>query len=300
MDSGWIRLHRRIRDSHLWPQNQRFTPLEAWLDILLSANHTPVKILFGIATMIPVGRGQFVTSQAKLATKWKWDRKTVRKFLLSIENERMVDIKISKGRDIGFTTITIRNYSKYQDKENDQGTLEQAPMDIKKGEKEASSTQSNPQPNTRKQRQNRHLGDHKHDRVPNQIPINKKKKEEEGGDNESRGDSPLSSEFQATGFLEMYASSAPTLPQPRQVTNGRMRKVALRLKAQPTPEFWHEVFTKANQTPFLKGENNRGWRADFDWFVTNDENALKVLEGRYDQTNEVGGKPPDPWSAYAE
>lgn len=103
------------------------------------------------------------------------------------------------------------------------------------------------------------------------------------------------------GFLELYASCAPSLPQPRQVTNGRMRKVGQRLKTHPSRDFWRDVFSKANQTPFLKGENDRGWKADLDWFVKNDENAVKVLEEKYDRGKAFGGKPEvDPWDAYKD
>lgn len=105
--------------------------------------------------------------------------------------------------------------------------------------------------------------------------------------------------FHAHGFVELYASSAPNLPQPRQVTNGRMRKIGQRLKTQPSREFWEDVFSKANQTPFLKGENDRGWKATLDWFVANDENAVKVLEGKYDPARGGGRKAePDPWAKY--
>jgi hypothetical protein len=39
---------------------------------------------------------------------------------------------------------------------------------------------------------------------------------------------------------------------------------------------------KAQLTPFLYGENDRGWRADIDWFIANQTNPYKVLEGKYD------------------
>ena len=39
---------------------------------------------------------------------------------------------------------------------------------------------------------------------------------------------------------------------------------------------------KAQQTPFLRGEGARGWRASFDWFVANHVNIYAVLEGKYD------------------
>jgi hypothetical protein len=43
-----------------------------------------------------------------------------------------------------------------------------------------------------------------------------------------------------------------------------------------------EAVTKAQQTPFLRGEGPRGWRASFDWFIANHVNIYAVLEGKYD------------------
>ena len=42
-----------------------------------------------------------------------------------------------------------------------------------------------------------------------------------------------------------------------------------------------EAVKKAQQTPFLRGEGARGWRASFDWFVANHVNIYAVLEGKY-------------------
>ena len=38
----------------------------------------------------------------------------------------------------------------------------------------------------------------------------------------------------------------------------------------------------AGGTPFLTGAGERGWRADFDWFIANDTNCIAVLKGKYD------------------
>jgi hypothetical protein len=36
------------------------------------------------------------------------------------------------------------------------------------------------------------------------------------------------------------------------------------------------VVIKAQETPFLQGESERGWKADFDWFIANDQNVVNV------------------------
>lgn len=45
---------------------------------------------------------------------------------------------------------------------------------------------------------------------------------------------------------------------------------------------------RANESDFLKGNNGRGWTADFDWFIK-PNNFQKVLEGNYDNRKVVNG-----------
>lgn len=45
-----------------------------------------------------------------------------------------------------------------------------------------------------------------------------------------------------------------------------------------------EVYRKVLQSDFLMGENNRGWKADFDWIFTK-RNYTRILEGVHDNEN---------------
>jgi hypothetical protein len=58
------------------------------------------------------------------------------------------------------------------------------------------------------------------------------------------------------------------------------------------PQKFIDQFTravvKAQETPFLRGEGPKGWKADFDWFIANDRNVVKVLEGKYDHCERAG------------
>lgn len=136
-------MYRKIRDNSLWPKNRRFTPFEAWVDVLMSANHVPAKTLLGISTLVQVERGQFITSQVGLAERWKWDRKTVARFLSMLKKDKMLDIDTRKGGDIGFTLVTIRNYNKYQDKENDALDIEKRPKGTLDGQSKGHSMDKN-------------------------------------------------------------------------------------------------------------------------------------------------------------
>ncbi len=115
-EAGWIRLHRKIRDHWIWPRKgrgARYSHFEAWIDLLLSANHQMQKVNVG-GRLVVVARGQFLTSQVHLAKRWRWNRETVSKFLKLLHSDEMADIEASRKTDSGYTLVTICNYEKYQ------------------------------------------------------------------------------------------------------------------------------------------------------------------------------------------
>lgn len=77
---------------------------------------------------------------------------------------------------------------------------------------------------------------------------------------------------------ETVTGILPTVRKP--VSKDRQKKCDIRLKERSFPE-WEEIFRLIITTPFLCGNNDRGWKADFDWITSNDGNAGKVLEGKY-------------------
>jgi hypothetical protein len=62
----------------------------------------------------------------------------------------------------------------------------------------------------------------------------------------------------------------------------RLRYVIARLRENADPAWWRAVIERIARSSFLTGGGPRGWRADFDWLVQNDWNAVKVAEGKYD------------------
>ena len=64
------------------------------------------------------------------------------------------------------------------------------------------------------------------------------------------------------------------------------RKAAIRhILAEYSIEQITEVFTKVPKIPFLRGDNDRGWRADIDYTLRPDK-FLKILEGGWDNEKE--------------
>ena len=107
-EKGWIKLHRQLQDCPLW-YCERFSKGQAWVDLLLMANHSDKKIVFN-GQMMVVKRGQYLTSMLKLAEKWQWDRKTVKSFLSLLSRDKMISVETDNHK----TLITIENYSIFQ------------------------------------------------------------------------------------------------------------------------------------------------------------------------------------------
>jgi len=72
------------------------------------------------------------------------------------------------------------------------------------------------------------------------------------------------------------------LSKTKMLNTSRKKKIKLRYTENLNSiEKWEELFNIALSSPFLLGENEKGWKATFYWFIENDNNYLKVLEGNY-------------------
>jgi len=67
----------------------------------------------------------------------------------------------------------------------------------------------------------------------------------------------------------------------------RLSTIRARLKERPDLEEWTGIFQRVISSPFLRGENDKGWRAGFDW-VLNPSNLAKIIEGAYDDRSNLG------------
>lgn len=82
-------------------------------------------------------------------------------------------------------------------------------------------------------------------------------------------------------FLNIYNEECTNLPKCLKITEKRKVAINKCLKEKINEEVFKEICIKANQSDFLIGENDRNWKADFD-FVTRSDKAMQILEGKYE------------------
>lgn len=142
---GWIKIHRKMMDDE-WYFSEKFTRMQAWLDLLLLAEFKPRKIYVrGIE--VSIGVGQVAMSLNELAERWQWSRNKVIRFFYELQNNGKV--KLQKSNVINL--ISIVKYEEYQIEETAKRTTNETANEttkqkkvtkenIKKNNKEITST----------------------------------------------------------------------------------------------------------------------------------------------------------------
>lgn len=116
--SGWLSLYRGWRDCEAF--EERSSPMadcDAWLWLIENAAWKAFTRRGPKGDPIRLERGQIHVSDRQLAGVFLWDKKRVRRFLDRLEGHEMV----SQNRDHSGTILTICNYDKYQNHDEDAG-----------------------------------------------------------------------------------------------------------------------------------------------------------------------------------
>lgn len=116
------------------------------------------------------------------------------------------------------------------------------------------------------------------------------------------GRKPDISDDEVQQAFDLYQRAAKDAgwPQARLLDQRRKPKIRGRLKDLGGFDGWRQMLRLAYQAPHLRGENDRGWVPNLDWFL-NPANATKVMEGTYAPRKAQGGGPAGPsWRAVQE
>ncbi|EUQ27277.1 DnaD domain protein [Staphylococcus aureus] len=160
--TGWISIDRSIQNHWLFKEKRTFSKFEAWIYLLMEANHSKAKVPIG-NQIVTVERGQRLTSILTLSDLFNWSRFKVKTFLdLLLESDGMLEVKTTSK----YTLITIVNYDFYQ---SEQGR-NQHQNDIKPTSKQH---QSNINPTSKQHQTNTNNNDNKDN---NEKNVNNEKK----------------------------------------------------------------------------------------------------------------------------
>jgi len=114
---GYIKLYRQIQDCWIWFADEKFSKAQAWVDLLMLANHADKKLYFN-GEVMNIKRGQNLTSIRALSERWGWSKDSVSRFLKLLESDGMIE----KICDTHRTLVTIVNYEVFQASESDDET----------------------------------------------------------------------------------------------------------------------------------------------------------------------------------
>lgn len=117
----------------------------------------------------------------------------------------------------------------------------------------------------------------------NQIGTTEEKRREEKSIEEYREEEVTPLNYQS--IADHYHKLCLRLPKIKKIDDNRRKT----LKAWGDLKEMADVFTKAGQSNFLAGVNDRKWVANFDWIIQ-PKNRLKILEGNYANNGAPIGK----------
>lgn len=110
--------------------------------------------------------------------------------------------------------------------------------------------------------------------------------EDSGGEGnvEATADEPPAPPRQSIDYesiKSLYNSVCKSFPCCTVMSESRKKSIKARFASGYTMQGFETLFNKAEASGFLKGRNDRNWKASFDWLIK-DANMAKVLDGNFD------------------
>lgn len=248
--SGWVRIERDLFASPFFA-GQPMSEREAWVWMIARAAWEDTKHRVG-GEMLDVPRGSFMATLREMQAAFMWGSDTrVRTFLKRLEDEFMIERTTVGQRNAPKTHVTICNYDEYKSPER----TENAPKTHRERTKNAVKEQ-----------------------------INNKQGLEPKGSSSPDADFSLHPVDDVSEAVADYNAAARDAgwPEVKVVSPKRRAAISARLKDAGGNEGWRDALARARASPHLCGQNDRGWRADFD-FLTTASKFTKLIEGSYDQ-----------------
>lgn len=241
-DRGFFLLWRMSNDHWL---NEDHSARHIWFDLLRIATFRPTKVKT-INGFDQAPAGTVITSRSELALLTGYSEMTVRRVLKLFENDQMV---ILQKNQLG-TRITICNWDKYQSensRDNQQNNQQPIPLPIQ---------QPIQQPI--------HLGNKETSKQENNTPLTP-----------HRGMTP-------GDLMDLWNENCGSLRPCRGMTKQRGQMARSRLLECPDKEDWISCVKAIAACDWCRGDNERGWVADFD-FLVRTRTMVRFKEGFFEQ-----------------
>lgn len=294
---GWIKLYRKITENPLY-FSEAFTRLQAWIDLLIIANHDE-SYIYVRGNKVEIKRGQVGKAQDTLADRWKWSRGKVDRFLKELEKSG----QIVRQKNSVMSLISIVNYEVYQCGSTTESTADKTTDDTPKDTTDGrqiipqNGQQTDQQTDVNKNVKKNNILSPKVDNIPSPPKgeealtpaLASKAVEPKLEDEEIIQPEPAQKKkpLPAKKIADMWNTTCTGYPKIFTLSEARKNKIRIRVeemggieKAMPIMQ---TIFKKMQESKFLKGGNKRGWKASFDWVFENDKNWVKVWEGNYDE-----------------
>lgn len=294
---GWIKLYRKITENPLY-FSEAFTRLQAWIDLLIIANHDE-SYIYVRGNKVEIKRGQVGKAQDTLADRWKWSRGKVDRFLKELEKSG----QIVRQKNSVMSLISIVNYEVYQCGSTTESTADKTTDDTPKDTTDGrqiipqNGQQTDQQTDVNKNVKKNNILSPKVDNIPSPPKgeealtpaLASKAVEPKPEDEEIIQPEPAQKKkpLPAKKIADMWNTTCTGYPKIFTLSEARKNKIRIRVeemggieKAMPIMQ---TIFKKMQESKFLKGGNKRGWKASFDWVFENDKNWVKVWEGNYDE-----------------
>ncbi len=286
-DSGWIRINRAITRHWLWSNSEY---LQWWLDLLFLAQSENKKVVHD-THIFTLKRGQMIASISFLAHRWERNRKTIIRFLNSLEEEDMI---IRTTRDRQTAILTICKYDSYQQIRDTIGDTigDTIINNVTTCKRDNYQQVSNTTRDTirdkaldsidgqdKEKKEKKEKNQKKEEKEEKGTSLKKEMQKEKSSVESNKNDRAKASEEIFRYFNEMMAHKA--IPPIARMTEKRKGMISARMREGYNLEAILSMIKRASESDFLNGINSRNWIANFDWlFLPN--NFPKVHEGNYD------------------
>ncbi|MCW0235302.1 MAG: hypothetical protein OJJ21_17010 [Ferrovibrio sp.] len=241
--AGFFLMPRGWQDHPAW-RGEPFSRAQAWVWLIEEARWKPTKVSIAGKT-VELQRGELSHSIRFLAERWGWGKGVVERFIGRLKTETLIETRNETGQLI----ISICKYDEMQASPDETETVSETPLWTAPGQHRDST-------GTKKNQGN---------------------EGNEGNQTLVVADDAVLAFNAWNEMAEQYG-----LARAAKLTDERRQKLRRRLADAGGLDGWRYALSKVAAAGWMHGQNDSGWRADFD-FLLQQKSFTRLMEGGYDR-----------------